>query len=37
VLFILERALASGLPPRAVATAMGPGFTMSAVCIETPR
>jgi alkylresorcinol/alkylpyrone synthase len=36
VLFILERAMRAGLPHRAVATAMGPGFTMSALLIETP-
>jgi alkylresorcinol/alkylpyrone synthase len=37
VLFILQRALKAGLPARSVATAMGPGFTLSAACIETPQ
>ena len=27
VLFVLERLVAAGLPPRTVMTAMGPGFT----------
>ncbi len=35
VLFILERVIAAGLPKRAVATALGPGFTLSAALLET--
>ncbi|MGL4240441.1 MAG: type III polyketide synthase [Beijerinckiaceae bacterium] len=35
VLFVLERAIASGLPRCSVATALGPGFTFSAVMMET--
>jgi alkylresorcinol/alkylpyrone synthase len=35
VLFILERVMAEGLPKRAVATALGPGFTLSAALLET--
>jgi alkylresorcinol/alkylpyrone synthase len=35
VLFILRRALDAGLPKRAVATALGPGFTLSSALLET--
>jgi alkylresorcinol/alkylpyrone synthase len=35
VLFVLEEAIRAGLPPRAVATALGPGFTFSAALLET--
>src|SRR5690606_476765 len=31
VFFVLERVLARGLPPRAVLTSMGPGFSASCV------
>jgi len=34
VLFILERALARGLPPRSLMTALGPGFTASCVSLR---
>jgi alkylresorcinol/alkylpyrone synthase len=34
VLFILERALARGLPPRSLLTALGPGFTASCVSLR---
>ena len=34
VLFVLERARASGLPPRSVLTALGPGFTASCVALR---
>jgi alkylresorcinol/alkylpyrone synthase len=34
VLFVLERALAAGLPPVSVAAALGPGFTFSAALLE---
>jgi alkylresorcinol/alkylpyrone synthase len=34
VLFILERALAGGLPPRSLMTALGPGFTASCVSLR---
>ena len=34
VLFILQRALASGLPARSLLTAMGPGFTASCVSLR---
>jgi len=33
VLFVLERALAHGLPPRSLLTALGPGFTASCLAI----
>ena len=33
VLFVLERALARGLPPRSLLTALGPGFTASCVAL----
>jgi alkylresorcinol/alkylpyrone synthase len=32
-LFVLERAIGRGLPPRSVVTAMGPGFTASAISL----
>jgi alkylresorcinol/alkylpyrone synthase len=34
VLFVLERALAHGLPSRALLTALGPGFTASCVALR---
>ncbi len=34
VLFVLERAIASGLPPRSLVTALGPGFTASCVALR---
>jgi alkylresorcinol/alkylpyrone synthase len=34
VLFVLERALAHGLPRRSVLTALGPGFTASCVALR---
>ncbi len=34
VLFILERALARGLPPRSLLTALGPGFTASCISLR---
>lgn len=34
VLFVLDRALRSGLPPRSLLTALGPGFTASCVALE---
>jgi alkylresorcinol/alkylpyrone synthase len=34
VLFVLERALAKGLPPRSLLTALGPGFTASCVALR---
>jgi alkylresorcinol/alkylpyrone synthase len=34
VLFILERALAKGLPPRSLLTALGPGFTASCISLR---
>jgi alkylresorcinol/alkylpyrone synthase len=34
VLFVLERALAQGLPPRSLLTALGPGFTASCVALR---
>jgi alkylresorcinol/alkylpyrone synthase len=34
VLFILERTLAKGLPPRSLLTALGPGFTASCVSLR---
>ncbi|MFN5668509.1 MAG: type III polyketide synthase, partial [Bradyrhizobium sp.] len=34
VLFVLERARARGLPPRALLTALGPGFTLSCVALR---
>ncbi len=34
VLFVLDRARRAGLPSRSVATALGPGFTASAVTLE---
>jgi len=34
VLFVLERALAQGLPPRSLVTALGPGFTASCVSLR---
>jgi alkylresorcinol/alkylpyrone synthase len=33
-LFVLERALAEGLPPRSMLMAFGPGFTLSTVTLE---
>lgn len=35
VLFVLERALAQGLPRRALLTALGPGFTASCVALRS--
>ena len=35
VLFVLERALASGLPKRSLLTALGPGFTASCVALQS--
>jgi len=34
VLFVLERALAKGLPPRSLLMALGPGFTASCVALR---
>ena len=34
-LFVLERSLDAGLPPRSLLTAMGPGFTASCVSLKT--
>jgi alkylresorcinol/alkylpyrone synthase len=34
VLFVLERALAKGLPPRSLLTSLGPGFTASCVALR---
>jgi alkylresorcinol/alkylpyrone synthase len=34
VLFILERAIAKGLPPRSLLTALGPGFTASCISLR---
>jgi alkylresorcinol/alkylpyrone synthase len=34
VLFVLERARATGLPPRSLLTALGPGFTASCVSLR---
>jgi alkylresorcinol/alkylpyrone synthase len=34
VLFVLERALARGLPPQSLLTALGPGFTASCVALR---
>jgi alkylresorcinol/alkylpyrone synthase len=34
VLFVLERARAQGLPPRALLTSLGPGFTASCVTLR---
>ncbi|WP_167079847.1 3-oxoacyl-[acyl-carrier-protein] synthase III C-terminal domain-containing protein [Rhizomicrobium palustre] len=34
VLFVLDRALRAGLPPRSVMTAMGPGFSASCVALK---
>ena len=36
VLFVLERVLKAGLPGRAVLTALGPGFTASALALTPP-
>jgi alkylresorcinol/alkylpyrone synthase len=33
-LFVLNRLIASGLPPRTLITAMGPGFTVSCVSLK---
>jgi alkylresorcinol/alkylpyrone synthase len=33
-LFVLERAMATGLPGRTLLTAMGPGFTASSVALS---
>jgi alkylresorcinol/alkylpyrone synthase len=33
-LFVLERAMAAGLPERTLLTAMGPGFTASCVALS---
>jgi alkylresorcinol/alkylpyrone synthase len=37
VLFVLERVLDAGLPSRALACAMGPGFSLSCVSLRSPR
>ncbi|HYI91131.1 MAG TPA: type III polyketide synthase, partial [Beijerinckiaceae bacterium] len=34
VLFVLDRVLGGGAPPRAVLTALGPGFTASCVSLK---
>jgi alkylresorcinol/alkylpyrone synthase len=34
VLFVLERSLARGLPPRSLLTSLGPGFTASCVALR---
>lgn len=34
VLFVLERAIESGLSPRSILTALGPGFTVSCVSLQ---
>ena len=34
VLFVLDRVLGRGAPPRAVLTALGPGFTASCVSLK---
>jgi alkylresorcinol/alkylpyrone synthase len=34
VLFVLERALAQGMPPRSLLSALGPGFTASCVALR---
>jgi alkylresorcinol/alkylpyrone synthase len=34
ILFVLEQALAKGLPPRSLLTALGPGFTASCVALR---
>ena len=34
VLFVLERAIAAGLPRRSLMTALGPGFTLSSAIVE---
>ena len=36
VLFVLDRLLARGLPPRIMMTAFGPGFTCAGLLLETP-
>ena len=33
-LFVLERLIGAGLPPRTLLTAMGPGFTSSCVSLQ---
>ena len=33
-LFVLERAMAEGLPPRSMLMALGPGFTLSTLTLE---
>ena len=35
VLFVLERAIAAGLPPSTMLAALGPGFTASYVSLES--
>ena len=35
-LFVLERLIDRGLPPRTLLTAMGPGFTASCVSLKSP-
>ena len=37
VLFVLERLLAQGCPDRVLLSAMGPGFSLSAVSLRRPR
>jgi alkylresorcinol/alkylpyrone synthase len=34
VLFVLERAIAAGLPPQSMLAALGPGFTASFVALK---
>ena len=36
VLFVLERLLAQGLPPKVMMTAFGPGFTCAGMLLEAP-
>jgi alkylresorcinol/alkylpyrone synthase len=35
-LFVLERAIASGLPPTSLLLALGPGFTLSTILLHSP-
>jgi alkylresorcinol/alkylpyrone synthase len=37
VLFVLDRLIARGLPPRTLLTALGPGFTLSALSLVAGR
>jgi alkylresorcinol/alkylpyrone synthase len=36
-LFVLERAMSAGLPPRSLLMALGPGFTLSTIVLEAGR